>query len=48
MSNNCLFPKYPIKIIGNTISLAGIPKIKPAKIYPSNPINCAKDLKNLQ
>ena len=29
-------------MIGNTISFAGMPKMKAVKIYPSNPIKLAK------
>lgn len=45
ISINSLFFKYPIKIIGSTISFAGIPKINPVKIYPSRPINLANGFK---
>ena len=47
ISINVLFLKYPIKIIGKTISFAGIPRINPVKIYPSIPINLAKGFKKL-
>ena len=40
-----LSPRYDIKIIGNTISLAGNPNIKAVKIYPSNPISFANGSK---
>ena len=39
--------KYDIKIIGKTISFAGIPKINAIKIYPSNPIILAKGSRKL-
>ena len=45
ISINSLFFKYPIKIIGSTISFAGIPKIKAVKIYPSKPIIFANGFK---
>lgn len=37
--------KYDIRIIGSTISFAGIPSINAVKIYPSNPISFAKGSK---